>query len=329
MSLKISERRIREVSAFHGHLCPGLAIGMRVGEAAQARLGSTTVDEEAFCIAETTNCAIDAIQFITHCTLGKGNLFIRDYGRNSFIFARRDASRGWRITVRDLSTLKDPGQVTLQADVPCFSEAKVWAILCAPEAEILDINKEEIVLPSKAQIRPLVRCASCGQLIRDTAAVEVRGHHLCIPCLRQELTKGVLLKPIGYVHNDLLPGKAAPCAKSDCSTIEIDTELAEGLTGIDRIGYLDILFGFHLSPAKPALLQHRRGDRSRPLEGVFALRSSYRPNPIGLTTVRLLRRDGNALLVEGLDAWNGSPVYDIKPTIRQTAEQGPEEPFRP
>lgn len=57
------------------------------------------------------------------------------------------------------------------------------------------------------------------------------------------------------------------------------------------------------------------GDRNRPKRRVFSLRSPVRPNPIGLTRVRLLRRDGEVLVVEGLDALEGSPVLDIKPWI--------------
>ena len=61
-----------------------------------------------------------------------------------------------------------------------------------------------------------------------------------------------------------------------------------------------------------ALLQHPRGDRSRPRRGVFALHTPYRPNPIGVTVVDLLSVEGNVLRVRGLDALNGTPVLDIK-----------------
>jgi tRNA (adenine37-N6)-methyltransferase len=61
------------------------------------------------------------------------------------------------------------------------------------------------------------------------------------------------------------------------------------------------------------LQQRRRGDPQEPLRGVFAVRSPRRPNPIGLTTVKLLHIEGNTLTVAGLDAWDGTPVLDIKP----------------
>ena len=71
----------------------------------------------------------------------------------------------------------------------------------------------------------------------------------------------------------------------------------------------------HAPPRHPRLhpQQHQQGDGRRPLRGLFALRSPRRPNAIGLTVVRLLRVEGNALTVAGLDAWDGTLVLDIKP----------------
>jgi len=57
---------------------------------------------------------------------------------------------------------------------------------------------------------------------------------------------------------------------------------------------------------------HPRGDLARPKRGVFTTRSPVRPNPIGLTRVELVKRQGNILIVQGLDAFEGSPVLDIK-----------------
>jgi len=72
-----------------------------------------------------------------------------------------------------------------------------------------------------------------------------------------------------------------------------------------------VVFHFHLVQSY-ALLQHPRGDRSRPRRGVFALHTPYRPNPIGVTVVDLLSVEGNVLRVRGLDALNGTPILDIK-----------------
>jgi len=123
------------------------------------------------------------------------------------------------------------------------------------------------------------------------------------------------MEPIGFVHNDLQPGTSPPRKRSARSIIKIRPELAEGLRGIEPGQYLVLLFQFHLAPPPAPLLQHPQGDRARPVRGVFALRSPHRPNPIGLTTVRVLRVAGNELTVSGLDAYDGTPVLDIKPYI--------------
>ena len=73
-----------------------------------------------------------------------------------------------------------------------------------------------------------------------------------------------------------------------------------------------IIFHFHLAEGYQ-LLQHPRGDESRPKRGVFALRSPFRPNAIGITEVEILDIRENVLTVRGLDAINGTPVLDMKP----------------
>ena len=97
--------------------------------------------------------------------------------------------------------------------------------------------------------------------------------------------------------------------------VEIYHEFSAGLKGIENADSLWILFWMHkLSETDRKVLQaHPRGDVAKEKRGVFALRSPMRPNPIGLTKVKLVERKGNTLVVEGLDAFDGTPVLDIKP----------------
>ncbi|HIE26033.1 TPA: tRNA (N6-threonylcarbamoyladenosine(37)-N6)-methyltransferase TrmO [Candidatus Poribacteria bacterium] len=97
--------------------------------------------------------------------------------------------------------------------------------------------------------------------------------------------------------------------------IHIHDEFSAGLKGVENCEHLWILFWMHkLSEEDREKLQvHPRGDVTKEKRGVFALRSPMRPNPIGLTRVRLIKRDRNILIVEGLDAFDESPVIDIKP----------------
>ena len=93
------------------------------------------------------------------------------------------------------------------------------------------------------------------------------------------------------------------------SVIEVEAEYVDGLDKIEDYEYLQILFYFHKSEGYDLISKRRKG----PERGLFTSRSPRRPSPIGITTVELLKRDGNKLHVYGLDAIDGTPVIDIKP----------------
>lgn len=116
------------------------------------------------------------------------------------------------------------------------------------------------------------------------------------------------LHPIGVVRS----------VDGQVSEIELLPELLDGLYRIDDNEKLLVLFHFDRSDAV-RLRVHPRGDPRNPLVGVFASRSPDRPNHIGATVVRLVRVEANVLTVEGLDAWEGTPVLDIKPDGRRDA----------
>ena len=79
---------------FHGHECPGLAIGFKAAEAAIARLGiGFSPDEEIVCVTENDACGVDAIQVMTGCTCGKGNLIFRDRGKSAYSFFERSTGK--------------------------------------------------------------------------------------------------------------------------------------------------------------------------------------------------------------------------------------------
>jgi tRNA-Thr(GGU) m(6)t(6)A37 methyltransferase TsaA len=121
----------------------------------------------------------------------------------------------------------------------------------------------------------------------------------------------ITFNPIGYVENDFNASATPETIAAAESQVVVAPELVEGLTGLKAGQRVMVVFHFHLVQSY-ALLQHPRGDRSRPRRGVFALHTPYRPNPIGVTVVDLLSVEGNVLRVRGLDALNGTPILDIK-----------------
>lgn len=125
----------------------------------------------------------------------------------------------------------------------------------------------------------------------------------------------MILKPVGFVRS---PVRETPDEQDWwqelVSEILIDENLVEALDGIENYSHIIVLYWLHRRDRNNLPLKiHPRGKMDSPKRGIFATRTPDRPNPIGKTTVRLLRREGNILTVQGLDALDGSPVLDIKP----------------
>ena len=114
---------------------------------------------------------------------------------------------------------------------------------------------------------------------------------------------------IGHVANRFDQPGSAEETRSEESRIVLRPEYADGLHKIEEHKYLDVIFYFHKS--EPFDLKDQRVREGT--RGVFASRSPRRPAPLGLTTVELIRVEGNELLVRGLDALDGTPVLDMKP----------------
>lgn len=182
------------VVAFHGHECLGLAIGMRVSEAALQALGSRRApDEELFAIVENDSCAVDAIQFVTGCTLGKGNLFFRDYGRQVYSFGRRDNGQAVRVRLKPLGEDKEYSRLRerVQAGVASRDERERFADLGKAQqerffglalADVCQVEKIELTFPGKARIFTSVACARCGERVMEPRARVRDGQIVCIPC---------------------------------------------------------------------------------------------------------------------------------------------------
>jgi len=132
-----------------------------------------------------------------------------------------------------------------------------------------------------------------------------------------EVSERIEMVPVGYVENDYLEPVYNEEVYSKVSKIVLMQEFTDGLYRIEDFEKLYILFYF--SKSKGYKLIHRRRYDGE-ISGVFASRSPYRPNGIGLTIVELLNVEGNVLHVRGLDAINGTPVLDIKPYIKETEQ---------
>jgi tRNA-Thr(GGU) m(6)t(6)A37 methyltransferase TsaA len=123
----------------------------------------------------------------------------------------------------------------------------------------------------------------------------------------------IILKPIGFVRTEAVGDEVRD--RNRTSQIIISSELTEALDGIDSFSHLFVLFWLSQisNQQRKTMKVHPRGRKDMPLLGVFATRTNLRPNPIGLTLVELLKVEGNVLTIRGLDAFDGTPVLDLKP----------------
>ena len=129
------------------------------------------------------------------------------------------------------------------------------------------------------------------------------------------------MRPIGTVHSPFTDRAEIPMgrgAKHDAEgTLELRPDLEAGLTDIEGFSHLYVIWVFHKADHAELVGTPPTDDRPH---GVFATRAPYRPNPIGLTVVRLIGRDGCRLHVRGIDMLDGTPILDIKPYLSNVPE---------
>jgi formylmethanofuran dehydrogenase subunit E len=188
---------LKEVIQFHGHLCPGLALGYRVALAALRELkAGRPQDEELVAVVENDSCAVDAIQFITGATFGKGNLVFRDYGKHVYTFYNRRTGMGVRIS-EDYRGFEDDSRFPalkkrqeagddVSRELAAYKMEKAAAILKADEKEIMSFTPVIVPPPEEAKIRGSVRCAVCGEKFMESRGRMKNNAIVCIPCFDRE-----------------------------------------------------------------------------------------------------------------------------------------------
>lgn len=197
----IDRQTLDATVSFHGHMCPGLAMGVRAAEVALERIGSRSPDEDMVAIVETDMCGVDAIQFLTGCTFGKGNLIHRDYGKNAYTFIRRSDGRAIRVSTRpEGGVSKNPEWEDLFSRVraatatasererfQALHQQRAQQVLEAPIDELYTVREVEVAMPHRARIHASVICESCGEPTMETRVRRYGGRELCQPCFEAAL----------------------------------------------------------------------------------------------------------------------------------------------
>lgn len=193
----ITQDQIDAAIRFHGHWCPGLAIGIRASELALKEIGSSE-DEEIVTITETDMCGVDAIQFFTGCTFGKGNLIFKDRGKMAFSFFRRSDGKALRIIARPFN-VKDvdklgPLQQKKNKEGLNETEMAMWEkirqdmvdhVMQSSLDELFEIKEPIDDLPDMARILSTLICERCNEPVMESRTKKIDGKVICISCLEK------------------------------------------------------------------------------------------------------------------------------------------------
>jgi len=156
---------------FHGHSCPGLAIGVRAAAEAIRIMGiRRSEDEEIVCITENDACGVDGIQTVLGCTTGKGNLILRLRGKHAYSFFNRKNGDRIRLVLKDLPNMQS-------------REMKQKFILEAPFDEIFTLKKPKYELPEEARLFSSYCCEICGESTAEPYIRLQNGRKVCADCL--------------------------------------------------------------------------------------------------------------------------------------------------
>lgn len=162
-----------KAKAFHGHACPGLAIGVRACEAAAEMMGlSPAFDEELVCVSENDACGVDAIQALMSCTLGKGNLVLNLTGKQAFTFINRADGRAMRFYLK-------------ASDRELDREQRIEHILNAPLDQVFAWCEAAVAIPEKARRFPSIACELCGEAASEHKIRVQDGKMVCLDCFRE------------------------------------------------------------------------------------------------------------------------------------------------
>ena len=192
---------LKRCIAFHGHLCPGLTYGYLVATQALTLLPvSRSADEEVVAISENDTCAVDALQVILGTTIGKGNLILRDYGKNVFTVFSREARKALRFSRKGNYVYEGPEQAEFESLEKAFREGqatsaqrhrqkwlKTLDLLAKPFHRVFEVTSVPCPDVPYAPLAPSKPCSRCKEMTMATRLIDRgNGEPLCIPCAQSQ-----------------------------------------------------------------------------------------------------------------------------------------------
>jgi len=181
---------------FHGHICPGVAIGFQAAQVLMKRLGvSRAPDEELVAVVENDACGADAIQVMTGCTFGKGNFVFRNYGKHAFSLADRKRRKTVRVCLQPDALPTKPEHLALFEKIRSdnatpeerdrfnqLREERLKDVLEADAESLFTIEETSVDIPPRARIVDSGICDVCGEPTMVDLLCDMNGKKVCIPC---------------------------------------------------------------------------------------------------------------------------------------------------
>lgn len=193
----LQDDELKKCVDFHGHLCPGLALGFVASREGLKELkAERSEDEEIVAIVETDACCVDAVQVMLGSTFGKGNFFYKDYGKVAMTFINRESEKALRICIKPGTVALSPRHRELIAKVSesqasqdeikefwVIHHAKAVEIINTPFEKLFELREVEAKIPAKAKIQPSEPCARCGEPTMMSKMERVNGEKICAGCV--------------------------------------------------------------------------------------------------------------------------------------------------
>jgi len=183
---------------FHGHFCPGLAIGYAAVKAGIERLNpGLSPDEEVVAVVENDSCAVDAVQVLLGCTFGKGNLVFRDWGKQVFTFFDRKAGKAVRVSLtgempgreqRHALRQKINAGAATEADKEAWERLRVDVtreIITRPWSDFFEVREVLYDPPPAASVVATVACEVCGEPVADHRLIQREDKRICRGCAEE------------------------------------------------------------------------------------------------------------------------------------------------
>ena len=193
----MQSENFKRCADFHGHICAGLSIGYLAATAGMDWLKEKrALDEELVAIVETDACCVDAIQVLTGCTYGKGNLICKDYGKMGFTFFNRNNGEGVRLLMKPNTFQPNARQLELfdksrEGKLTDAEKEELGSLGLQRAKDILDMAADDLFsmtpvttgMPEKARIDKSTPCGRCGELTMHSKLESIDGELVCRGCL--------------------------------------------------------------------------------------------------------------------------------------------------